>query len=512
MIERGNRNIMIDLKKPERLYLFIVILSIILLIFHSKLDYLSYNLSDSSFLLLHTLLELFSIFVSFSIFVQSWSTFFTHKIKSQYFLGLIFLAVGCFDLVHTLTFRGMPFIVDEFSAARATWFWIVARITESVGVAVFILMIERFSFKNRGFGLGILILFISICTSIILFLPEQLPMLIHETSGITPLKKSLEYVISIVNLLTFITLLKRYRKHSSINSLRFMLAIFFIMIGELYFTLYFHVYDIENLMGHIFKFVGYIYLYRSVFFSEFHTILSGKEEAERKRLESELKLYEAEKNLSRKVYEAHEEERKRVSRELHDSIGQSLYSILVTLNTLNKENSVEKKAEGLEMVKTITEHTIQEVKGIAQALRPSTLDDFGFIPALRSYLDFYKRVHNISVQFEVLGQKKRLKPEVETALYRICQEALNNTAKYAKASLIQVTIHIDPEETVHLKIQDNGIGFNVEDYLMNSKRKGIGLFSMKERVEGLEGTIQYSSKVNEGTTINIRIPINDEPV
>lgn len=496
-------------KKSESRFLFISILSIILLIFHANLAYLPYKLPNSSFLLLHTLLELFSIFVSFSIFVQSWSTFFTHRIKSQFFLGLIFLAVGCFDLVHTLTFRGMPFIVDEFTTARATWFWIVARMTESFGVALFIAMPEKVSFQNRSFGLGISILFISICTSIILFLPEQLPMLIHETSGITSLKKFLEYAISIVNFLTFITLLKRYRKRLSIDSLRFMMSIFFVMVGEFFFTLYFHVYDIENLMGHIFKFVGYFYLYRSVFFSEFNKILSGKEEAERKRLETELKLYEAEKSLSRKVYEAHEEERKRVSRELHDSIGQSLYSILVTLNTLDKDNLVEKKAAGLEMVKTITKNAIQEVKGIAQSLRPSTLDDFGFIPALRSYLDSYKMIHNISVKFEIQGEKKRLKPKVETALYRICQEALTNAAKYAKASLIQVSIHIDQEETVHLTIQDNGIGFLIEDYVMNYNRKGIGLFSMKERTEGLGGSIQFYSIVNEGTTIYIQIPSND---
>ena len=104
-----------------------------------------------------------------------------------------------------------------------------------------------------------------------------------------------------------------------------------------------------------------------------------------------LKLYDVEKSLSRQIFEAHEEERKRVSRELHDSIGQSLYGILVTLNTIDKEHSVEKKEESLQTMKVLTENAMKEVKGIAQSLRPSTLDDLGFIPTLRSYLESYNK-------------------------------------------------------------------------------------------------------------------------
>ena len=156
-------------------------------------------------------------------------------------------------------------------------------------------------------------------------------------------------------------------------------------------------------------------------------------------------------------------------------------------------------------VKTMTREAMKEVKEIARSLRPSALDDLGFIPALRSYLDSYQQIHNSSVRFEVEKGVGRLQPEAETALYRICQEALNNTAKYAKATEVYVSLDTDGD-SVNLTIRDNGIGFNVEDYLKNAQRRGIGLYSIKERAEGVGGSAQFHSKVREGTTIKIIVP------
>ncbi len=502
---------MAALKKQEVKFIIFCIFALLLL-FRFQLGHMSINV-DKHFLLLHTLLELFSIFVSFSLFVQAWVTYSTHRIKSQYFIGLVFLAVGCFDLAHTFAYRGMPFMNDEFSANRATSLWIVARLVESMGVALFVFRPNQLLFIKRGWGLSVTILFVSICTTVILILPEQLPILLNE-QGVTGLKVSLEYVISTTFFITFITLLTRYIKESqpTIDSLRMIFALFVIMVGELFFTLYTHVYAIENLLGHCFKFIGFIYIYRSIYFPEIQQILTDKENAEKQQMEAELKLYEAEKNLSRQVFEAHEEERKRVSRELHDSIGQSLFSILVTLNTVNKGQSAEKNEESLQTIKMMTQEAMKEVKEIARSLRPSTLDDLGFIPAVRSYLETYKQIHNISVQFEVKGAVGRLEPETETALYRICQEALNNTAKYAKASEVHVSLHMQ-EDSVDLAIKDNGVGFCIGDYLKNAKRKGIGLYSIKERAEGVGGSAEFHSKVNEGTMIEIFVPRNvDEKV
>lgn len=494
-----------SIKKQELRYIVIAITALLFL-FMIRFSFLnsSIHFPNSSYLFVHTLLELFSIFVSLSIFVQARVTFSVNP--NYFFLGLIFLVVGCLDLFHTLGYKGMPFLNDELAVARATWFWISARATESIGVALFILKPEKLVGKNRGIGIGIALLYLCICSSLIIFVPESLPVLFLEESGITPLKITLEYLITIINLTTFVVLLKRYRETPNINSLRFLFGIFLIMIGELFFTIYQHVYDLENVIGHIFKASGYLYLYRSVFYPHIQNIISSKETAELKQLEAETKLFEIEKRISRQIFEAHEEERKRVSRELHDGIGQSLYSILITLNTLHREKSEDKRESISATIRTITENAMKEVKEIAHSLRPSSLDDLGFIPTLRSYLESYKQIHNIPIQFEITGIIGRLEPDIETALYRICQEALTNSAKYAHPTLIKVTIHVD-EGKVHLTIQDNGAGFQVEDYLKNKKRKGIGLFSIKERAEGLGGTAIITSQLNQGTTIVIQIPI-----
>ena len=103
------------------------------------------------------------------------------------------------------------------------------------------------------------------------------------------------------------------------------------------------------------------------------------------------------------------------------------------------------------------------------------------------------------------GGGSRLEPEIETALYRICQEALTNTAKYAQASEVHISLNIE-ENSVNLTIIDNGQGFCIEGYLNNSQRKGIGLYSIKERAEGVGGFAKFQSNINEGTTIEISIP------
>lgn len=495
---------MVALKKQETTYiLFAILASLTLFRFYTGHNHIDV---DKHFLLFHTLIELFSVFVSYSIFVQSWITYKTHRIKSHYFIGLVFFAVGCFDLVHTFTFKGMPFFDDELAVTRATWFWIIARVTESIGLAIFIFRPSQLQFIKRGWGIAVTLLLTAVCTINILAIPEKLPILVDE-NGVTDLKVSIEYAISATLFVTFIALLKKYatKLRPDPDALRMIFSVFIIMVGELFFTLYTHVYAIENLLGHVFKFVGFIYIYRSVYFPEIQKIVTDKETATRQKLEAELKLYEVEKNLSRQVFEAHEEERKRVSRELHDSIGQSLYSILVTLNTVKSDLPEDKREESLQRVKEMTQQSMKEVKEIARSLRPSALDDLGFISAMRSYLESYEQIHQTSVQFQIYGGKTRLEPEVETALYRICQEALNNTAKYAQASEVQLSLHFN-EQSVLLKIEDNGIGFNIADYLQHSERKGIGLYSIKERAEGIGGIATFQSKLNEGTTIEISIP------
>src|SRR5690625_3414331 len=174
------------------------------------------------------------------------------------------------------------------------------------------------------------------------------------------------------------------------------------------------------------------------------------------------KLDETKKSYSKKLLAVQEEERKRLSRELHDGIGQSLYSILILLNIIDKELHGE-KSENLQKAKEITSNTMKDISRMARTLRPSMLDDLGFILALKSHIKDYQKLTKIQVNLEIKGTTKRLHPEYETALFRVCQEALTNIQKHSDASVINISIHFLKQE-IKLFIQDNGEGFSIEDY------------------------------------------------
>ncbi|MFS0574564.1 MASE3 domain-containing protein [Sporosarcina sp. 179-K 3D1 HS] len=496
----------INLRKYELRYLYIGFLAILLMwVVRVFFNHEMITIQGPQFLLAHTLLESFSIFVSFSIFIQAMITYSKDSQSVNFFIGLIFFAVGAYDLIHTLVYRGMPFYEDEFSANRATWLWIFARLSESIGMAAAVILPHKVMIQRTTLALFVSTLSVSLIGGFLFLRQDLLPTLLDNEFGITNMKVSLEYIICTFMLVTLIALVAEYRNTRNLDTLRLALAIFIIMTGELYFTLYDKVYDIENLVGHIYKFVGYVYVFRAVFYPQIRHILTDKEKAESKWREAEHMLFEAEKNLSKLVLQAHEEERKRVSRELHDGIGQSLYSILMTLNMAENEIRGEDKPPSLQKAKRMTADAMVEVKEIAHSLRPSSLDDLGFLPALKMYIDQFEKVHDVQIKLKSLGDKQRLDPEIETTLYRICQESLTNSAKYANPNHIMITLKNDPNG-IQLTIQDDGVGFSIVSYLKGSQRKGIGLFSMKERAEACGGTFELQSKLNEGTTTIVSIP------
>jgi len=215
--------------------------------------------------------------------------------------------------------------------------------------------------------------------------------------------------------------------------------------------------------------------------------------------------------MTNHVISAQEEERKRISRELHDGIGQAMYSILVGLKVINQLHLDEDVMKHLLTVQQMTAKALEEVKNLAVELRPSALDDLGLVPAVRSYLKRYEQIFGIETILEVEGQKRRYVSSIETALYRICQEALINAAKYADTDKILVQIR-NREQSVTLRIEDYGCGFSTEEATV--KGTGLGLYGIRERAHLLGGNVAIRSVIKEGTTIQIEIPVNEkgEPI
>jgi signal transduction histidine kinase len=212
--------------------------------------------------------------------------------------------------------------------------------------------------------------------------------------------------------------------------------------------------------------------------------------------------------LLNKVLFAQEEERKRISRELHDETGQSLTSLIIGLKLLSQKNDLEQARVMAEDLRRVAYMTLEDVHRLAVELRPTVLDDMGLIAALERYVTEYKHQQGIMVvDLEVHNQvMERLPSEVETTLYRIVQEALTNVAKYAKARNVSIVLEIRTEG-VNLIIEDDGVGFDVEQVLSerNQGRQNLGLAGMQERSALLGGTFEIESKPGRGTTLYVRL-------
>ena len=213
--------------------------------------------------------------------------------------------------------------------------------------------------------------------------------------------------------------------------------------------------------------------------------------------------------LLNKVITAQEEERKRISRELHDETGQSLTSLIIGLKLLSQENDLGQARGMAENLRRVAYMTLEDVHRLAVELRPTVLDDMGLIAALERFVNEYKRQQDIMVvDLEVHNQVTgRLPSEVETTLYRIVQEALTNVAKYAKARNVSIVLEIRPGG-VNLIIEDDGVGFNLEILKQtNQGRQNLGLAGMLERSTLLGGTLEIESEPGQGTTLYVRLPL-----
>jgi len=226
-----------------------------------------------------------------------------------------------------------------------------------------------------------------------------------------------------------------------------------------------------------------------------------------------LQLKEEEARISKliikKLIEAKEEEHKRLAQELHDGVGQSLYTISVALQAtisvaLQAIESYVKDNEKLNMyieeVRNELEQVMNDIKLYSYQLRPHSIDQLGITPTLGTLVDSVRKVHpNIEILLET-NFEERCHPSVEINIYRVVQEALHNIIKYAKAS--KVIIRLEKKATnLSLYIEDNGTGFDLQ-YV---KKEGLGLKHMEERITMLGGSFTINSAHNKGTQIYIQV-------
>jgi len=223
-----------------------------------------------------------------------------------------------------------------------------------------------------------------------------------------------------------------------------------------------------------------------------------------RRMQEELRL------LSRQLLSAQEEERKRISRELHDVIAQTLTGINVRLATLKQDalSNIGGLERNIDRTQQLVEQSVNIVHRFARELRPTVLDDFGLIPALHTFMKSFKEQTGIHVSLSAPTAVNNVNSDKRTVLYRVAQEALNNVARHAQASQAEVRIE-KLDGAICMRIIDNGKGFVEERVLHAKMSKRLGLLGMRERLEMVNGNITIESTPGKGTTVLAQIPLTN---
>jgi signal transduction histidine kinase len=210
--------------------------------------------------------------------------------------------------------------------------------------------------------------------------------------------------------------------------------------------------------------------------------------------------------LLRRLFAAQEDERRRISREMHDDLGQQVSALRMKIEALKRDSSGHANlGVQLASLEAMVKQLDSDVDLIAWQLRPAALDDLGLGAALTSYAKGWSEHFDVRAELHVSGMEaNRLTTERETALYRIIQEALNNVAKHAHARNVSIALQCWSDR-VSLIVEDDGVGFDRER-IVASVDKQLGLVGMRERVSLLGGTLDVESQPGCGTTVVARIP------
>jgi signal transduction histidine kinase len=230
---------------------------------------------------------------------------------------------------------------------------------------------------------------------------------------------------------------------------------------------------------------------------------------ERKRDENELRVSTAQlQALSRRLVELQESERRQLSRELHDRIGQSLTALNINLDVLKKTFASHSDKEvdmRLEDSAALLESTMEAVENVMSELRPPMLDDHGLGAALDWHARNFSRRTGIAVAVRGSEPVPRLARQVEIALFRIAQEALNNVAKHASARRVEIVLSHMNEECV-MSVRDDGIGFDGLADTSGRPKPGLGMVTMRERAQAVGGRFEVQALLGRGTQLTVRIP------
>lgn len=224
-----------------------------------------------------------------------------------------------------------------------------------------------------------------------------------------------------------------------------------------------------------------------------------------------LKLSRQRGELLKRLITAQEEERKRVSRELHDDLGQALSALSLYVQSLEKQinSNPDRAIEQLGQIGDLIEETTERMYELVLALRPSALDELGLVAALRTHAEKFLEGSGITFTLDARNYSSRLSPDLETALYRVFQEALSNVRRHARAKAVKIKLELRNGMFIG-EIVDDGKGFDLKTLENNGDDpRGLGMLSIKERISQYCGEVEILSQPGKGTTIRIQLSTSE---
>ena len=489
-----------------------------------------YLTSLKSYLLFHSLAEIFSIVVACGIFMIAWNS--RRFLDNNYllFIGIAYLFIAALDFIHLLAYKGMGvFTSDE--ANLSTQLWIAARYLESLSLLIASFFIGR-RLRVNVVLLGYTLVFILLIWSIF---SEIFPVCFVEGVGLTLFKKISEYVISLI-LYGSIAMLFKKRHDFDKGILRLLItSIIVTIVSELAFTFYVSVYGLSNLLGHYFKIISFYLIYKAIIETGlkrpysllFRDLKQREEELQEAKGDLEIRVKERTKELhenmerlveseeklhmlTQKLLTTQEEERRRLARELHDDLTQQLAVLAIDIGKLEVESGSTSDSirDKLQKVKEKLIKLSADIHAISRQLHPSILDDLGLVEAVESECNSFTKREGIAVNYKSNGIPKNLPKDIAICIYRILQASLSNISRHAQADKVDVSL-IGENNSISLTVRDYGIGFDTNNI---KKGKGLGLSSMKERVHLIQGDLSIQSRLGEGTMIKVRAPLSRRSV
>lgn len=478
-------------------------------------------IAAQTYLPLHTIAEIFAVVVAMLVFACAWHAGGAHQPGNIALLGCAFLSVGLLDLGHLLSFHGMPHFVTPSGPEKAINFWLAGRIIEAGALllAVSTAWQPLAPAARRRLLAGSLALTGAVYWAV-LFHPERLPHTFVPELGLTPLKVGTEYLIVALHIAAAVILLRPLAHKREFDAANLFAAAVAMGLSELFFAGYRSVTDLYNLTGHVYKVLAYVFVYRAVFVDSVRRpvqALLAAEEREKRLLQGVLAETTTELAISEQRYlylrelAAHREhikeaERKRIARDIHDDLGQTLLALRIDVS-LFADRIAQTHPRLHDKVSSMLSHidaATKSMRSVINDLRPSVLD-LGLLAAIEWQVREFRQRTGIACELDVDDEQFDfgLDEQRATALFRVVQESLSNIIRHAQATQVRITVRAE-DGTLDMTIADNGVGIGAGT---PKTTHSFGLAGIEERIHALGGSFTVDSKAGHGTQLRFSVPM-----